>query len=230
MEAKKNPRMNPERDRKVFFHLGMFVTSASVLMAFTWRHPVYDAKKDYFEREVVEQDPYLVEEVPIEIPKIETVAPSTPSTPTNPEVNLLTPDITETGNIDQNETNRVNPDIALVGPINVNVDPGPAPDGVIPEFVDVEAHLPNWMPFLKSNLKYPEDSRVMGEQGKIYVKFIVEKDGTLTDVRIARGGYKSLEKEAMRVVKESPKWVPGTLNGEYVRSYRTVVINFVLGN
>jgi protein TonB len=68
----------------------------------------------------------------------------------------------------------------------------------------------------------------MGIQGKVYVKFIVEKDGSITDAKVANKIDKHLAKEALRVVNLSPKWKPGTLKGEYVRSYKTVVINFTL--
>jgi protein TonB len=60
------------------------------------------------------------------------------------------------------------------------------------------------------------------------VKFIVEKDGSITDAKVANKVDRYLAKEALRVVNKSPKWKPGTLKGEYVRSYKTVVINFTL--
>lgn len=228
MEAKKNPRVNPEQERKIYFHLGMFIVSASVLMAFTWRHPVFEAKKAYFERENDAEDPNLVEEIQIEMPKIETVQTPSNVTPSNPDISLLTPDITITGNTNQNEQNQVNPEIVFTGPISITVSDGPAPDNVALEFVDVDAHLAGWFTYLKTNLYYPEISKTFNEQGKIWVKFIVEKDGTLSDVKVVKGGYKALEKEALRVVKASPKWTPGTLNGEYVRSYKTIAVNFIL--
>ena len=227
MIAKKNPKVNPEKDRVVYFQLGLFVTGASLLMAFSWRHPIYDAPTERMERkgEIVELKMAKEElQKPVEIPKIVKV---TNDKPVTPDLKIISPDMKEVGNVDKNEKNEVStlPD---VGKIVINVGDEKAPDLEVHEWIDNEASFDSWIPFLVKELKYPSICQEMGIQGKVYVKFIVEKDGSITDAKVANKIDKHLAKEALRVVNLSPKWKPGTLKGEYVRSYKTVVINFTL--
>lgn len=71
--------------------------------------------------------------------------------------------------------------------------------------------------FLASNLKYPVAAVENGIQGRVIVKFIVEKDGSISNVEVDRSVYPSLDNEAMRVVKAMPKWIPGQINGKAVK-------------
>ena len=82
--------------------------------------------------------------------------------------------------------------------------------------------------FLSSNVRYPRDAQIAGAQGKVFVNFIVNKDGTISTVTLARGVHFLLDEEAIRVVKNMPKWIPGQLNGKPVRVSYTVPINFAL--
>ena len=71
--------------------------------------------------------------------------------------------------------------------------------------------------FIVSNLKYPVFAQEKGIQGRVVVKFIVEKDGSISNVEVDRSVYPSLDNEAMRVVKAMPKWIPGQINGKAVK-------------
>lgn len=82
--------------------------------------------------------------------------------------------------------------------------------------------------FIAANLKYPVVAQENGIQGRVIVKFVVEKDGRITDVEITRSVDPSLDKEAMRIVKAMPKWKPGKLKGNCVRVKYTIPIVFGL--
>nr|WP_321356734.1 energy transducer TonB [uncultured Draconibacterium sp.] len=82
--------------------------------------------------------------------------------------------------------------------------------------------------YIANALTYPEVAQKKKIQGKVYVTFVVEKDGSVGDVKIARGVDPSLDKEALRVVKDLPMWKPGKQRGEPVRVSYTVPINFAL--
>ncbi|MDO4524645.1 MAG: energy transducer TonB [Bacteroidales bacterium] len=82
------------------------------------------------------------------------------------------------------------------------------------------------MEFLKSNLVYPKAARDSSIQGRVIVKFTVEKDGTITDVEVARGVHPALDEEAVRVVSMMPKWKPGTQMGDTVRTKFTLPVLF----
>lgn len=84
------------------------------------------------------------------------------------------------------------------------------------------------MQYLSSNIKYPKEAEKKGIQGRVLLSFIVQTDGSITDVRISKSVDPSLDKEAIRVVKSMPKWIPGRQNGEPVRVKYTFPVTFRL--
>ena len=84
------------------------------------------------------------------------------------------------------------------------------------------------MAYLGKNIKYPTIAQENGTQGRVIIQFVVERDGSITDVRVARGVDPYLDKEAVRVVKSMPKWLPGKQNGKAVRVKFTVPVMFRL--
>lgn len=84
--------------------------------------------------------------------------------------------------------------------------------------------------YLAANIKYPVFEKEHGKQGTVYVSFIIEKDGSVTNVKEAKGvpGAPGLTKEAIRVISEMPNWTPGMMNGKPVRIEMTQPIRFVL--
>ncbi|HEY0055567.1 MAG TPA: energy transducer TonB [Pedobacter sp.] len=82
--------------------------------------------------------------------------------------------------------------------------------------------------FLSTNIKYPELAKQKNVQGKVYLSFIVEKDGTLTDIKVKQGIGSGCEEEAIRVLKASEKWKPGMIKDSPVRTYFSVPITFQL--
>ena len=82
--------------------------------------------------------------------------------------------------------------------------------------------------YLRDNIHYPTVAAENGVQGRVVVGFVVERDGSITDVKILRGVDPSLDREAMRVVKSMPKWTPGKQNGSAVRVKYQVPVSFRL--
>ena len=80
--------------------------------------------------------------------------------------------------------------------------------------------------FLSQNMVYPVTAQENGVQGRVIVSFVVETDGSITDVKVARSVDPSLDREAMRVVKAMPKWMPGKKDGKPVRVKYTVPMVF----
>jgi len=95
----------------------------------------------------------------------------------------------------------------------------------MPAFPGGDAAL---MKYLRDNIHYPTVAAENGVQGRVVVGFVVEKDGSVTDVNIMKGQDPSLDKEAMRVVKSMPKWIPGKQNGTTVRVKYQVPVTFRL--
>ena len=86
------------------------------------------------------------------------------------------------------------------------------------------------MQYLSSNIRYPEDAREAGTQGRVIVSFVVEKDGSISNAKVAKPTYSSLDEEALRVISAMPKWMPGKQNGEVVRVKYSFPVSFRLGS
>ncbi|RYE16906.1 MAG: TonB family protein, partial [Sphingobacteriaceae bacterium] len=83
--------------------------------------------------------------------------------------------------------------------------------------------------YLSNNLRYPPDARERGIQGRVLIGFVVETDGSLTNIRILKGVHPNLDAEALRVIKQSPKWNPGLQHGVPVKVAYAMPLNFALG-
>ena len=95
----------------------------------------------------------------------------------------------------------------------------------MPSFPGGDAAL---MRYLSKNIKYPPLAEENGIQGRVICSFVVERDGSVSDIRIKRSVDPSLDKEAMRVVSAMPKWIPGRQNGQMVRVKYTLPVTFRL--
>jgi len=95
----------------------------------------------------------------------------------------------------------------------------------MPKFGNNDDDFRTWV---AQNINYPEDAVAKGIQGRVFVQFIVEKDGSITNAKVLRGVDPLLDKEAIRVLMKSPKWIPGKQRGQDVRVNFTYPISFVL--
>ncbi len=95
----------------------------------------------------------------------------------------------------------------------------------LPEFPGGEQAL---MKYLRDNLQYPTIARETQIQGKVFVKFVINKNGEVSNVQLIRAPHASLGAEAVRVVKGMPKWIPGRQNGKTVNAYFTLPVEFIL--
>ncbi len=106
-------------------------------------------------------------------------------------------------------------------------------DNVIFYVVEQPAEFPGGnrklMEFITKNLTYPPAAKNMGVEGKVFVKFIVDKDGSISNIEIVKGVNEDLDNEAIRLVKKFPKWSPGMQNGKAVKSQFVFPLYFRLG-
>ena len=222
MEAKKTKKANLENKRLGFFFVGMVMTGSIVGMAINYT----DANADPFNEEIVHQT--LQDEVIYELVEEEQAPEKIDpvSTPPMPDIIDIVPDdkiihdldltIVDEGVIIDIE----DPEIKIEDEkVYINVDIEPSFPGGYSEFVN----------FIKSTVVYPEMAREMGEQGIVYVRFVVNKNGSIEQVSIEQGVTDALNKEAIRVVSKMPNWIPGEQNGKKVRASYNLPISFKLG-
>lgn len=111
----------------------------------------------------------------------------------------------------------------------------PEPKPEVEKVFDVVEQMPSFpggpsalMEWLSNNVKYPVVAQEYGVQGRVVVSFVVERDGSITDVKVVRGVDPSLDREASRVVRAMPRWIPGKQNGSAVRVKYNVPVAFRL--
>ena len=216
MEPKKNPEVNLERKKGLFLQLGLVIALLVVLGAFEYK--TYE-KIAYNLGALSLED--LEEEI-IPITKQEVKPPPPPPPP--PEVIEIVEDdveIEEEIEIEDTESDE-DEEIEI---IEEDDD----------EFFMVVENMPIFpggdlglMKYIQKHVKYPAIAKEYNITGKVYVSFIVDKSGSVTNVKIVRGVDKNLDAEALRVVKSLPKYKPGKQRGKSVRVMFTIPINFTL--
>ncbi|RYZ99659.1 MAG: energy transducer TonB [Sphingobacteriaceae bacterium] len=161
---------------------------------------------------VVTSDP--VTEIPPDITKIEgAVGPVTNDDPNSIILDNL-PEAVSTGKGEAEALPKIDNTIYN----KAGVDVMPEPDG----------GANGWRKFLEKNLRYPSMATDAGKSGKVWVSFVVEKDGQISNVKVDQGAGYGMDEEALRVLKLSKKWKPGLQRGEPVRVKYTLPLNFVL--
>ncbi|KQM75017.1 hypothetical protein ASE74_03310 [Pedobacter sp. Leaf216] len=104
------------------------------------------------------------------------------------------------------------------------------------DFVSIEKQpefpggIAKFYKYLGSNIKYPKMALENNVQGKVFLSYVVEKDGSLSDIQITRGLGSGTDEEAVRVIKDSPKWNPGISNGKPVRVKYNINVNFTIND
>jgi len=216
MQSKKNPEVSLERKKGLFFQIGLVSALVIVFIAFEWKS--YE-KVDYNLGQLNLDD--LEEEI-IPITQQEVKPPPPPPPP--PEVIEIVEDEVEIE--EELEIEDTESDEDMIIEIEEEDDD---------EFFMVVENMPEFpggdlglMKYIQRNVKYPPIAKEYNITGKVYVSFIVDKSGAVTNVKIVRGVDKNLDAEALRVVKSLPKYKPGKQRGQAVRVMFTIPINFTL--
>ena len=216
MQSKKNPEVDLEKKRGLYLQIGFIISLLLVLAAFEYKS--YD-KTDSSLGELNLDD--LEEEI-IPITKQEIKPPPPPPPP--PEViEIVEDDVEIEEEIEIEDTESDEDEI-----IEIEEEDDEEFFMVVenmPEFPGGDAGL---MKYIVNNVRYPAIAKEYNITGKVYVSFIVDKSGNVTDVKVVRGVDKNLDAEAVRVVKSLPKYKPGKQRGKPVRVMFTIPINFTL--
>lgn len=149
-----------------------------------------------------------------------------------PDFSLL--DDVEIEIVEKNKNQEVSNDEETPEEINSETDTLEADESIksVVDYPDQEATFPNGTDgmkrFLAQNIIYPEISMELGDQGKVFIEFIVEKNGLISQVRILRGVSSEIDAESIRVVRSMPQWSPAESEGEIVRARCRIPINYIL--
>ena len=218
MEQKKSEKANLENKRTIFLEIGFVLALAVVLVAFEYKS--YD-KVEYSNIE------RMVDDTPEEIIPIteQKVKPPPPKPP--PQVTII---------------NVVEDDVDVEDDIEIDIEFDEDEEMAEFEFVVEEEeivlvveNMPEFpggeaamYKFIGKNIEYPRMAKESGISGRVYVTFVVERDGSVTDVKILRGIGGGCDEEAVRVIKKMPRWSPGKQRGKPVRVQYRMPIKFTL--
>ncbi len=226
MEIKKLPKADLENKKAVFMQIGLVVVLSLVLIAFEWT--TTDVSIDM---SLVDEGTAVEEEI-IPITRQEEVKPPPPPPPPKAAdiLNIVEDDVELDDELEIMDTEMDQDQMVDFSDIVVG-DEQRESDEVfmiveeMPEFPGGPAALQK---YLSSSVKYPVIAQENGIQGRVYIQFVISSKGEVTNAVVLRGVDPSLDKEALRVVENMPKWKPGKQRNRPVRVSYTVPINFVL--
>jgi protein TonB len=231
MEIKKSDKANLENKKALFIQIGLIVALGVVICAF--EHKTYDKKaEDMKLTQVVQQ----VDETVIqtkqdepEPPKQEVQQQSTTEF-TIVDNNVQLKNEFKIENFEQTDNTSGSVIIPKVEVATTTEDV--SEETTIFQVVEQQASFPGGIgalnQYLAKNIQYPQQARQTGTQGKVYVTFVVERDGSITDIKILRDIGSGCGEEAIRVVKSMPRWQPAKQRGKVVRQQFNLPVNFTL--
>lgn len=224
--TKKTERADLENKKGIFFQIGLIMALSFALFAFEWK--TYDKEAFVFDSIQKSGD-------------IETLPPIIPLDKPEPKIVKVSLSVfKEVKNTD--DVKDVNPISAEVNPNDVNEPVNPITiknddeiiENEIFRIVEKQPVYPGGesalFEYLGRSIKYPTEAREIGIHGTVYINFIIEKDGSVSNVSVARGIGGGCDEEAVRVIKSMSKWNPGLQREKPVRVQFNVPIKFTLSN
>lgn len=218
METKKNQALDLERKRTLHFTIGLVLTVAMITVAFEWRSPMTP---------VVDLGRVDEEQT---APPIPPTAFKTPEPPKPKKIPVIIESVDDDVKVDDVEFDLprfdeptsdyvpIEPEDEETIDIHITVEEQPSFPGGTAKFYQ----------YVASHLEYPKQAIRNQVEGKVYIKFVIDRDGSISDAEVYKGIGEACDEEALRVIKNSPKWNPGKQRGQAVRVQMILPITFQL--
>ncbi|PKP17749.1 MAG: energy transducer TonB [Bacteroidetes bacterium HGW-Bacteroidetes-21] len=223
METKKSPKANLEKYRLIFMQTGLIITLAVIFTAFEWKG------SSNYENLLGDMDKFIIEDemIPITKPEVEKKLPPPPKVV---EIIEIVKNDQKVDDLKVPETEMENK--TEVKPIELAAE---KEDDEIVNFYIIEekpefpggndAALSKW---IAENTRYPQTAKELEISGKVYIQFIIDKEGNITEAEVIRSVDPLLDKEALRVINSMPKWKPGKQRSKAVKVSFQIPIKFIL--
>lgn len=226
MELKKSPKADLENKKGIYGTLGLVLALVITLVAFEWKS--YDNEKiEVAARAAIETEEEMVIQTEQNLPP----PPPPPPAQVSQEIEIVEDDVEIENEVEINAEateSTVVEDFIAPPVVEEEVVPEEEIFQIVEEMPSPKGGMEALYTFLSENIRYPYLAMESGIQGRVYVTFVVEKDGSITDVKVVRGIGGGCDEEAVRVVKALPKWNPGKQRGRPVRVLYSVPVNFTL--
>ncbi len=227
MELKKNPKADLEKRRGLYLEIGLVVILGAALIAFNVKS--YDKEaSEGFQREATQEEEEIIIQTDIQEPPPPPPAEA-PEVTTIIEVvsneKEIENEVSFNAEVDENTKN------IEIAPVQIEEEEDETETQIF-TVVENEPEFPGGMEalykYLAQNIKYPQLARDNNITGKVYVTFVVERDGSIANPKVLRDIGGGCGAEAIRVVKSMPKWTPGKQRGKAVRVQFNLPVNFNL--
>jgi len=231
MEQRKTEAANLENKKGFFLEIGLAVTLLAFLGIFEWSTKVEKAEELVGNQTAVEE----VEEIMITRQEDLQVPPPPPPKQQVAEILEILDDKVEVEDIAPIEELDDEDKVEFSAPVEEIVQEEEKPEE--PEIFFIVEEMPQFpggetalRKYIAENVRYPEMAKENDIQGTVYVRFVVDEKGKVTNVELLRGVDPLLDKEALRVVSSLPNWKPGKQRGKAVKVSHSVPIKFALKN
>jgi periplasmic protein TonB len=223
MEAKKTDKADLTKKTSFFFSIGLLVTLGITFMAFEWKS--YDEKLVSLGKStnVFEE---LVEVPPTEQPPPPAPIIQQPQIVEVPDEEEIKEDIQLKFDVEVTEETKV--EEVVVAPVEEKEDVDQI-FSVVEETAEPKGGMPAFYKYVGDKIKYPAQAKRMGVEGRVFVEFVVNRDGSIVDVKAIKGIGAGCDEEAVRIVQSAPAWKPGKQRGKPVRQKMVIPIIFKLG-
>ncbi len=224
MEVKKTEKADLTKKSSFFFSIGLVITMTLVVMAFEWK------KYDENLIDLIGKNTNTFEET-MEVPPTEQPPPPAPT--------IQQPQVVEVPDEEEIKDDiKVNLDVEVTEDTHVETIVVQAEEAkeeteeiftVVEESATPKGGMQAFYKYVSEKIKYPAQARRMGIEGRVFVEFVINKDGSLTDVKAIKGIGAGCDEEAVRIVQSAPSWNPGKQRGKAVKQRYTLPIIFKLG-
>jgi len=227
MELKKNESLDLEKKRPLFFNIGLVIALTATAVAFNW--------KSEYEKVVIDRPEEIFNEL-YKIPITRIPEPPRPKTPKPKKViNNQTPVLVETDipseilektTIIDNEPDVIPTDFFI--PEEPPVEVPEQPFDIVENMPSFPGGMEAFYRYVSKNIEYPRAAKRMGIEGKVFVQFVIDKDGKIIEAKAIKGIGAGCDEEAELVLSNSPKWNPGKQRGREVKVRMVLPISFRL--
>jgi periplasmic protein TonB len=224
MEAKKTEKADLTNKTALFFSIGLLITMVITLSAFTWKN--YDESLLDLQGKSANVFEEMVEVPPTEQPPPPAPVIQQPQIIEVPDEEEIKEDLNLKFDVEVTEETKV--EAIIVAPVEEKEDVDQI-FSVVEESAEPKGGMPAFYKFVGEKIKYPAQARRMGVEGRVFVEFVVNRDGSIVDVRSIKGIGAGCDEEAVRIVQSAPAWKPGKQRGKAVRQKMVIPIIFKLG-
>jgi protein TonB len=224
MEAKKTESADLLKKTSFFFSIGLLVTLAFVFTAFEWKQ--YEDSLVDLQGKSTNTFEEMLEVPPTEQPPPPAPIIQQPQIVEVPDEEEIKEDLNLKFDVEVSSETKI--EEVIIAPVveKENVD---EIFSVVEESAAPKGGYPAFYKYIFDKMKYPAQARRMGIEGKVFVEFVVNRDGSIVDVKVLKGIGAGCDEEAIRVVQSAPAWTPGKQRGKPVRQKMVIPITFKLG-